>query len=398
MRLVDGRDLTMYAKTEEYILGKHWDNKTHWIASRAKFDRERELTASLNDLKAKIEDKYLQDRKAGKTDKTWLKTAVDKYYHPEKYEEHKPRTLFEFIQHFIDRTDDRNPVSYKQVREYNRTFYYLQEFCEEKGKEYDFADIDLEFYEDWVAWLQKKNLAKNTIGKKVQTLKIFLNFASEKEMPVNRQFKSHRFKNLSEESDTVYLNEKELDQLYKLDLSVTPGQEKVRDIFLIGCWTGCRFSDLPQVTRKNIKDGMIFITQGKTGNKVWIPMHPVVNAILEKYDFEIPPMITNQKFNEALKKIAKKAKIDEPFHKKITRGGVTRSTEYKKWQLVTSHTARRSFATNLYKSGFPSISIMQITGHRTEAAFLKYIKVTSEEHARMLQAHWQKSASHLKVV
>ncbi len=152
------------------------------------------------------------------------------------------------------------------------------------------------------------------------------------------------------------------------------------------------------MTRQDIKYGMIHITQGKTGNKVWIPMHPVVESILEKYEFEIPSIITNQKFNEALKVIAEKAKINTPFHKRITKGGVSRSTEYPKWQLVTSHTARRSFATNLYKSGFPSISIMQITGHKTETAFLKYIKVTPEEHAKLLQMHWQKNSEHLRVV
>jgi len=188
-----------------------------------------------------------------------------------------------------------------------------------------------------------------------------------------------------------------LAKLYELDLSSTPGQERVRDIFLIGAWTGW-FGDLPQVNKENIEGGMIHITQHKTGNKVWIPMYPMVKAILEKYDFEIPAIITNQKFNEALKLIAKKAKINAPFHKRITKGGKTISTKFEKWQLVTSHSARRSFATNLYKSGFPSISIMQITGHKTEAAFLKYIKVTPEEHAKLLQMHWEKNSEHLRVV
>jgi len=76
--------------------------------------------------------------------------------------------------------------------------------------------------------------------------------------------------------------------------------------------------------------------------------------------------------------------------KSITKGGKRITEAHPKWELVTSHTARRSFATNLYKSGFPSISIMGITGHRTEKAFLKYIKVTPEEHAMLLQKHWSK--------
>ena len=79
--------------------------------------------------------------------------------------------------------------------------------------------------------------------------------------------------------------------------------------------------------------------------------------------------------------------------KSITRGGRKVTTAYEKWQLVTSHTGRRSFATNLYKSGFPAISIMQITGHKTEAAFMKYIKVGRNEHAALLAEHWKRSKS-----
>lgn len=404
MRLRDGRNINLYGVTEEYILAKYWDNSKHWIRTKADFPRMSHVISSLNKLKTFVEDKYFEDKKTLEIGREWLKEAIELYYHPERGNSDEPVTLFEFVQDFIDRAPGRlnpktgRPVTYKQIREYNRTFHYMKEFCRKQGREYDFADIDLDFYEDWVVFLQDEGLALNTLGKKVQTLKIFLNLAAEKGYPVNRAYKSHRFKNVTEESDTIYLDTKELAKLHELDLSKFPGQERVRDIFLIGAWTGCRFSDLPQVTRQNIKDGMIHITQGKTGNKVWIPMYPVVESILEKYEFEIPAIITNQKFNEALKVIAEKAKINSPFHKRITKGGVSRSTEYPKWQLVTSHTARRSFATNLYKSGFPSISIMQITGHKTETAFLKYIKVTPEEHAKLLQMHWQKNSDHLRVV
>ena len=143
---------------------------------------------------------------------------------------------------------------------------------------------------------------------------------------------------------------------------------------------------------------MIHLEQSKTGSRVIIPLHPVVNNILEKYNNELPRVITNQKFNKYLKEVTKEAKLEDLVHKAITKGGVRKSTRHKKRELVTTHTARRSFATNLYKSGFPSRSIMQITGHKTEAAFLKYIKVTPEEHAKMLELHWKQQGSKLRVV
>lgn len=72
------------------------------------------------------------------------------------------------------------------------------------------------------------------------------------------------------------------------------------------------------------------------------------------------------------------------------KGGLLIHTKKQKWQLVQSHTWRRSFATNVYKSGFPAISLMKITGHRTEKSFLLYIKVTPEENAQKLMDHWNK--------
>jgi integrase len=99
-------------------------------------------------------------------------------------------------------------------------------------------------------------------------------------------------------------------------------------------------------------------------------------------------MISNQKFNDYIKDVCKKAEFKSKVSKSLTKGG-KRQTEIKeKWEMVSSHTARRSFATNLYKSGFPSISIMAITGHKTENAFNRYIKVNEEEHAEMLAKHW----------
>lgn len=267
-----------------------------------------------------------------------------------------------------------------------------------KKRTIDFKDIDMDFYHEFVEFLQKqeKKLAVNTIGKKIQTLKIFLNAASEEKKNYYTAYKSKKFVALSEESDSISLNEQELDTLYKHDYSKDPHHERVRDLFLVGCWTGCRFSDISQITAESISEGFIHLKQFKTGKRVVIPLHPVVTAIINKYKGNLPELISNQKFNLALKDIGKDVKFNQTVYKTITKGGMKTQTIKSKWALLTTHTARRSFATNLYKSGFPSISIMAITGHTTEKSFLKYIKVTPDEHARKLQEHWDNR--HLKVV
>ena len=77
----------------------------------------------------------------------------------------------------------------------------------------------------------------------------------------------------------------------------------------------------------------------------------------------------------------------------FTKGGVLETKVLEKWNLVTTHTARRSFATNQFLNGVPTLSIMAITGHKTEKAFMKYIKVTPDDHAKIMANIWNKRKS-----
>jgi integrase len=163
-------------------------------------------------------------------------------------------------------------------------------------------------------------------------------------------------------------------------------------LFLIGCYTGLRYSDFSIIKPEQIKDGYIELKeQTKTGNPVIIPVHATVNRILEKYNGQLPKSISNQKTNSYLKEIGRlMPSLQMNFSRAITKGGVKVMTNYQKWELLSTHTARRSFATNEYLNGTPTITIMAITGHRTEKAFLRYIKLTPKEHAKLLQAQWEK--------
>jgi hypothetical protein len=436
IRLKHGRKIDIVCKSDIYIKPENWSNETQQARQRAdifkfktgksessgrkKFnDRIDKLRSFIetnlegvnqSDLISKLNNKDPENRKVrNKALQEWLKVLIDKYWHPEKYEEN----LFTYIQNFIDNSDQRKniktgrPVCYKMQREYEVTFDYLKKYAEKIGKKIDFKDINMDFYNGFTQYLQdeelnedgtikKKKLSVNTIGKKIQTLKIFLNSAKENSKNNFDLYKSKNFATISEVAETIYLNEDELTKIYNKDFSKNPGMDRVRDLFLIGCWTGCRFSDIEQITPDSISGGFIHIKQYKTGTKVIIPLYPVVTAILNKYNGKLPKAISNQKFNETLKDIARLSEINERTHKAITRGGINVSKVYEKWQLCSTHTARRSFSTNLYLQDFPSLSIMAITGHKTEKAFLKYIKVTPDEHARKLQDHWNKR--HLKVV
>ena len=121
-----------------------------------------------------------------------------------------------------------------------------------------------------------------------------------------------------------------------------------------------------------------------------IPMHPQVKEILEKRN-GFPERISDQKFNLYIKEVCEEAKINAMTEGSKINPKTKRKEKglYPKYELVSSHICRRSFASNLYGK-LPNLVIMGITGHQTEAQFLKYIKITPKENAKKLMEFWQK--------
>jgi len=153
----------------------------------------------------------------------------------------------------------------------------------------------------------------------------------------------------------------------------------------------CHICDMMYLSVLNpehiIKDGEDYYLNKfneKTNKEVFVPIDKRLYDMLEKYNFK-STSISNQKFNEHLKKIAEEAGIKETVITHITKGGEAVENKQFKYELVTSHVARRSFATNYYKMGVDTLQIMAITGHKTEKEFLKYIKVTGEEKADLFE-------------
>lgn len=299
----------------------------------------------------------------------------------------KKKSFLTFVDDYI--TESKLNKREGTIKVYNTTYKYLKEYSS-KYKAIDFENITLEFYNHYTAFLsQEHSLSANTVGKHIKTIKSFMNEATERGINVNLEFRKKKFKTIREEADTVYLSIKELEQFEKLKLSATPRLDKVRDLFLIGCYTGLRFSDFTQIQPENINNDntMLFIRTQKTSERVAIPLHKTVRTILKKYNNKLPTAYTNQVTNVYLKEVASLAKIKELIETTITRGGKVEKSVLPKFKLISTHTARRSFATNLYIADIPAISIMKITGHKTERSFMQYIRITQEQNADKLLTH-----------
>lgn len=188
----------------------------------------------------------------------------------------------------------------------------------------------------------------------------------------------------------MYLNEKELERIYKCDFSDKPYLDKSRDRFIIGCHTGLRYSDFINLREENfveINEKQFIKVRPHKGwessENVIIPLHRYIREIINKYGGKgnLPKAISSQKLNEYIKIIGERAGINEDIIQVQSNGGIKQEVIYKKYEKIQTHTARRSFATNAYVSGIPSISLMKITGHKTESAFMRYICITNQENA-----------------
>jgi len=291
------------------------------------------------------------------------------------------------------------PIMDNTIRTYVTTLRHLREFGTAARKKIDFNDITLNFYSEYTEYLMKTaKLSTNTIGKHIQIIKLIMNEAMEMGFNNNIAHKSRRFVVLREKSDSIYLNKDELGEIESFDLSRYPKLERVRDLFLVGCFTGLRYSDYSILKPENIRDGLIEITQVKTNDPVVIPVHDTVARIIAKYGGQLPRSLSNQKTNDYLKDLGEMIPcLSKEVVKSFTKGGKRQQTRHEKWELLTTHTARRSFATNEYLAGTPTLTIMAITGHKTEKAFLRYIKLVPSDHARLMKAHWERRKLENKV-
>ena len=233
-------------------------------------------------------------------------------------------------------------------------------------------------------------MAFNGSGKYMKTFRTMMNYACQKKILPTTIAADVKVKVTKETPDNIYLTEKDIEDLMQLNNFDTPLYETVRDLFVIGCMTGLRFSDYSNLTPQRINNGFIQLTQQKTQARVTIPIHPLVNAILEKYPAGLPKCPPNQVFNRYLKDIGKMLpQLNEPFEKVLTRAGKPDIQVYPKYELLQSHTARRSFCTNEYLNGTPTITIMAISGHKSEKAFMAYIKADTLQHAILMMKSWQ---------
>ena len=257
-----GRSLRCRLKSGLYVNPQNWSEKTN-APKQIKLDKKHaELCKKYNELTSLLLEKF-QTTDSELVSKELLENTIEKYHHPEKFEE-KPNTLINIIALFVANLDTRQTMSGKNLTEstkwqYKASLKHITEFANsQKISDFELSEINTDFYKSYVTYLQKKGRTTNTIGKEIKVLKTIINSLDSE---IRNQCDISKFHVTKEDVDSTYLNESELAQLKDCDLSKQPYLERVRDWFLLLAWTGSRFSDLEKITKADADNGFITFRQ-----------------------------------------------------------------------------------------------------------------------------------------
>lgn len=386
--------------TGEVINPIDWDFNARMPKSRKGADgvRLRKITTYImqyNDLLVTIIDNFKLNGEKITRDK--LKNAFDSKFKPERVT-NGFEYLSDFITNFI--SSIKGTINKNTGREYSQSRIYLYNqscnalinFENYANKRIKINEYDAQLNDEFVTFcINIQKYSANSVGAFISVLKIFLKKAKERGYTIADDLSS--FTKTKEESISIALSEGEIERLVAFDFSNDRKLENARDLMILGLWTGLRVSDVMALPVIDPDSKFIEVepmkTRNTSGAKVVIPLHHHIKEMIRKRG--MPKPIIECSFNKFIKEVCKAVGFNDDVEGMLMNPKTKRKERgvFKKWQLISSHTCRRSFATNLYLMNFPTLSIMKITGHSTEASFLKYIKVTPKEHAEKLLAHWE---------
>lgn len=389
-------------------------HKDHWSQSKQKVKEVKEAYLyrdKVNDdlielkryidkrFKAEINDNY-------DVNKAWLKEKINSYFNkPDTNAENYKIYLLDFAKLFVQESQKRRNkktgkiLSHDTIKYYSTVTNKIEEYERHKNKKIKLVNVDLGFYRGFVKFLDaEQNLNPNTVGGYISKIKLFCREADLRNIPVNNAYRSSEFYAPSNKSEAIYLNEKEIDTIYKYDFSENERLDNVRDFFCIGLFSGLRVSDLLNLNEHSIDGNNFRIVNRKTNTPVVIPINDKVQKILNKRSNRLPKVISDQKFNKYIKEVCKEVGLTsmtygEKMMPVLIQGKKTfRKTigYYPKYELVSSHVMRRSFCTNHYDK-VDTLTLMKISGHSTEKQFMSYLRRTPIEYADRLRDYWNKN-------
>ena len=389
VRLTDGRAVDVMAKTKYHINPADWSNAKEGPKRTNEIHFEN-LNSDLVTLKTDLLKYYDKTKNNLLINTQWLKDFLNPAI--EVVEDKKiPKTLVEYIKYYIEYRE--HELSQTSVKKFNVIKQKMKRFQAYRKKPILISEINDKFKHEFVAYYKKEGYAQNTMQRELVLIKTFCKHARYLGLETHPQLDALKLERAKVEK--IYLTFKDLEAIETIDKEkLTESLENARDWLIISCYTGQRVSDFLRFTKDMIRTekGKQFLefTQKKTKKIMTIPLHGKVLEILEKRNGDFPYAISDQKYNDYIKTVCQLAEINN-----LVKGSKMAETKpdsgiyrkkidnYQKWELVTSHVGRRSFATNFY-GNIPTTYLKYVTGHSTEAMFLTYIGKSNKDIAMEL--------------
>ncbi|MDV4072197.1 hypothetical protein CMT45_10785 [Elizabethkingia anophelis] len=396
IQLSISRDLKLRTSTDLIINSNDWSTDTKF--PKQNNPQNKNLSKQLRELSNHILNEYNSDFATGRIfDSFWLKEKINKFFN--RIEENTDDTIFlNYLNNFIDFKRSTSSYTNCTLRKYNNLRDRFIQYQKKKKKTFIINDIGAKTLIDFKNFLITEcNLMETTAVRFIKNLKTVIFDAETNGKQIHHQIRGFSTGTTNTEYK-VFLSFDEIEKIKEVH-SLNTDWNIARDWLIAGCYLGQRVSDLLRMTKKMIytkvdSEGNSFrfieIKQQKTGEKVVIPIHNEVESILEKYNGDFPPVFANNfdsnavLFNRHIKKVCELAGIHEMITGKVYNEDKKKNeiVDTEKYNLVSSHVCRRSFATNFYGNKmFTTPQLMAITGHKTESMFLNYIGKTADDWA-----------------
>lgn len=306
-----------------------------------------------------------------------------------------------FIERFVSEGTEKHKLG--TLKAYSGVGRHLAGFEKAKKVQVTFENLDRAMFKAFESYLVRgeKGMLNVTAAKQISTLKTLINYARrDYKIVVNPDYQDYAVSRGDSGFEVITLTKDELDLLFSLDLSGNPRLDRVRDVFCFSCATGLRYSDVKQLRREHVRGDVIKLTIAKTGQVQEVPLNAYSAAILEKYkgSQKVLPIGSNQPLNRYLKELGQLAGIDTPIEIVRFKGVERVVTMYPKFDLISMHTGRKTFTTLSLEMGMAAQEVMAITGHKTWAAFKRYVDVANKRRKAVMHEVWGKPESKLKAV
>lgn len=382
----NGKDYVLGSKTKVEVEKKYW-NKLHKRKSKdiEITNKQTEINVELNKIENHILTAF-SNADPEKVNKEWVTTQLDRYYNPAKQDRAIPTDLINYIDFYINYRKDE--VKKTSLQKFNVIKHKLQKLEKFRKRKILISEVNNNFKNEFVRYCKNEMYSQNTIQRELAIIKTFCIHARFLGLETHYQLDSLRLDKAKVQK--IYLTFDELSRIEEINRDeLTDSLDNARDWLIISCYLGQRISDFMSFTDNQIRveDDKHFLefTQMKTNKLTTVPIHPKVMQILEKRNGKFPYKISDQKYNQYIKEVCKLAGINELVRGSRmveTRKGFRKQEGlFKKYELVTSHIGRRSFATNFYGS-IPTVYLINITNHSSEAMFLNYIGKSNKDLAK----------------